>query len=616
MSQIVFSSKQNGLSIQQTLNAGATLSDFRFTLLRIWYRDTYGDTWNNGSISFIENLTKLNLITLNGPPSNTKNWFYIDVTFKNNINYDVTKINGGYPTEILFAITTPSISSYLNISNSITNSTSSTVLAETSNITTFSVPSSYYYSTSELKTAGFTLAEFITAGFTGSELKTAGFTLAEFITAGFTLAEFKTAGFTGSELKPAGFRLAELKTAGFTASQLSDGFTLSELKTAGFTLAEFITAGFTASQLKTAGFTLSELKTDFTATELKLAGFTLEELFTNTGRNLYNYFIDGPNQLLGFNNFTYQQNDHCYAYLTTNLGGNILRILGSNIIMTVLADGTNSVGSRSWFGAVGVTKLPFKATGYTFHDITNTTNSTWLRGENNNNPNDVPPVETTSSPLVSHSSNDYNNAIFNVDSEILDLFKTTKVIRFFVDSYVDNSVDWGMVEMTAPLLKANGFTATDLITAGFTASELKTAGFTLAEFITAGFTLAEFKTAGFTLAEFITAGFTLAELKTAGFTGSELKTAEFTASELKTAGFTLAELFNSGVNTMELLSIGFDISRMEVNDGKQFFEVLTNPITTNIILKENITLNNEYKLLSTNTKIITSYDKYINITYN
>ena len=86
--------------------------------------------------------------------------------------------------------------------------------------------------------------------------------------------------------------------------------------------------------------------------------------------------------------------------------------------------------------------------------------------------------------------------------------------------------------------------------------------------------------------------------------------------ELKTAGFTLEELFNSGVNSMELLSIGFDISRMEVNDGKQFSDVLANPITKNIIIKENITLDNEYKLLSTNTKIITSYGKYINIKYD
>jgi len=204
--------------------------------------------------------------------------------------------------------------------------------------------------------------------------------------------------------------------------------------------------------------------------------------FTNTGRNLADYFIGGKNQLLGYNRFLFQKDDYFFAYLTTDLGGPILRILKSNLIVTVIADGTTTPGSYRWLNAVGVTKFPFEATGYSSSQITDQTNSTWL-GNGGNNPNDVAPVETTLSPLVSHSSNMYNSVLFNVDSEILDLFKTKKVIRFFVDSYVNDSVDWGMVGLTATELKTAGFTATELKTAGFADLELIQTGYTVLDII-------------------------------------------------------------------------------------------------------------------------------------
>ena len=213
--------KTAGFTAAELKTIGFTLSDFRFTPLRIWFRDTYGDSWNNGSISFTESSTNLNLITLTGPADGSRNWFYTDIPFKNNIVYNVTKINGYYPYEILFAITNTAISTYLNTTTPITTSTSSTVLAEISNINTFSVPSSYYY---------YSAAELITAGFTLTELKTAGFTAAQLKVAGFTATELKTALFTAAQLKDAGFTATELKTAGYTFEELRDAmYSLSEL---------------------------------------------------------------------------------------------------------------------------------------------------------------------------------------------------------------------------------------------------------------------------------------------------------------------------------------------------------------------------------------------------
>ena len=235
--------KTSGFTATELKTAGFTLSDFRYTILRIWYRDTYGDGWDNGRISFKENSTNVNLITLTGPASDTIFWFYTDISFKNNTVYNVTKINGYYPSEILFAITTTAISSYLNTTTLITTSTSSTVLTETSNISTFSVPSSYYYSVAELKTAGFTLAELKTTGFTINEMLGAGFTLADLAPLGYTKSEFTAANslYTAAFLKasPQSYTALQLRVAGFTASELKEaGYTFIESRDAGFSLSE------------------------------------------------------------------------------------------------------------------------------------------------------------------------------------------------------------------------------------------------------------------------------------------------------------------------------------------------------------------------------------------
>jgi alpha-tubulin suppressor-like RCC1 family protein len=300
--------KTAGFTETDLITAGFTLEDFKQATVRIWFRDTFGDGWNNGSISFNETNTNVNVVTLTGPASGTRKWFYIDAIFNNNTNYTITKVDGYYSNEISYAVTTTSTTIYLGTETSITASDVNCILAERSNgVDVFVI------SATELIPPGSTATQLKDAGFTASQLKTNGFTLAELITAftpaelktSFTLAEFKTAGFTATQLKTAftlaelknefmvielktaftlaelktAFTLAQIKTGGFTVTELKNEFMVIELKTA-FTLAELKTA-FTLAQLKTGGFTATELKTAFTTNELFNSGFTSKILFEN-----------------------------------------------------------------------------------------------------------------------------------------------------------------------------------------------------------------------------------------------------------------------------------------------------------------------------------------------
>ena len=51
---------------------------------------------------------------MSGPVNGQKNWFYIDIIFKNNILYNIHKVNGIFPYEIKFAITTNDTNIYIN----------------------------------------------------------------------------------------------------------------------------------------------------------------------------------------------------------------------------------------------------------------------------------------------------------------------------------------------------------------------------------------------------------------------------------------------------------------------------------------------------------------------
>ena len=268
----------------ELLAAGFTVADFKpITLFRIWYRDTYGDSWNDGSISFKETNTDLNIITLNGPPYNTQAWNFIDAIFNVNTNYTITKVDGIFPTEIIFAVTTTNTSAYLGTETAISTTTDNyCILTERSDaLTPFSIPSKYYFSATELKAANFSVTQLKAANFSAAQLKTIGFTATE-LKPFFNATELKGAGFLLVELKGAQFSATELKGAGFNAIDLkTNGFTATELKDALFTAAE-LKPLFLLSELKTSGFTATELKAAlYTAAELKAGGFLLAELFNS-----------------------------------------------------------------------------------------------------------------------------------------------------------------------------------------------------------------------------------------------------------------------------------------------------------------------------------------------
>jgi uncharacterized protein YjbI with pentapeptide repeats len=120
-----------------------------------------------------------------------------------------------------------------------------------------------------------------------------------------------------------------------------------------------------------------------------------------------------------------------------------------------------------------------------------------------------------------------------------------------------------LIPPTLSILKAEGYTATEMKVAGFTATEMKQAGYTATELKEAGFTATELKEAGFTATEMKEAGFTATELKEAGFTATEMKVAGFTATELEEAGFTATELKEAGFTATELKQAGFTASELE-----------------------------------------------------
>jgi intracellular multiplication protein IcmE len=274
--------KDAGFSLTELKTSGYSASELFSIgqqLIRLWYRDTFGDTWNDGSITLKEINTNLIVTTLTGPPFGTDKWYYIDITINTGENYIITKVDGGYGWEIFYAVTNTLTSIYLATTTTIDLNDINCIIAErTAPINLIVFPNIYSlaaFSATELKTA-FTPSELKTL-FTPSELKAAAFTATELKTA-FTPSELKTA-FTPSELKAALFTPSELKAALFTATELKPLFNLSELKAAAFTATELKAAAFTATELKAAAFTATELKAaSFTATELKATAFTPSEL--------------------------------------------------------------------------------------------------------------------------------------------------------------------------------------------------------------------------------------------------------------------------------------------------------------------------------------------------
>jgi intracellular multiplication protein IcmE len=103
---------------------------------------------------------------------------------------------------------------------------------------------------------------------------------------------------------------------------------------------------------------------------------------------------------------------------------------------------------------------------------------------------------------------------------------------------------------SAAIMKAAGFTASQLKDAGYSAKELKDAGFTPSELRNAGFTAKELKDAGFSAQDLKDAGFTAKQLKDAGFSASALKAAGYSDRAIADAGFSAPALEAAGIKSL------------------------------------------------------------------
>jgi len=302
MSQTVIDLKALGKTALQIKQEGYVLSQINNIDVLFYFRDTWGDGWNGGSITIKNKSTGSNVITLTGPPSNgTENWGYTNGLMNIVSAYETTKVGGGYPYEILYAITLNNQTQFNNTTTKIISNTSNIFLGETIDaLANFSFPSNLYYSLSELKAAGYSdielkvggylFSDFKAAGFTDAQIKAAGFLAAEFKAAGYTISQLKAINFTDTELKSGGYLFSDFKAAGFTDSQLkaigflaaefkAAGYTISQLKAINFTDAELKSGGYLFSDFKAAGFTDAQLKAiGFLAAEFKAAGYTISQL--------------------------------------------------------------------------------------------------------------------------------------------------------------------------------------------------------------------------------------------------------------------------------------------------------------------------------------------------
>jgi len=135
-----------------------------------------------------------------------------------------------------------------------------------------------------------------------------------------------------------------------------------------------------------------------------------------------------------------------------------MTILGTNQIIVALADGTD--GNMGWYGALWTYAGTLEPQNYTFNNLLYNQEfislSTWI-GNSGYNPSDIPPSENSSFPLVSMATEYYG--IYIVNSGILDLINASPspIIKFYVASYNNNSVDWGMMPVTKTGLLSDGY---------------------------------------------------------------------------------------------------------------------------------------------------------------
>jgi hypothetical protein len=170
-----------GITIAQMFNGGITLSQmysggiaatyFRPINVLFYKRDIYGDTWNDGSIT-IKNKSTGQVVTTLTLTTEGKIWSYDTGILYYGIEYEITKVGGSYPEEILYAITTSSVTSYNGSQTAISTGTG-VILAQQTNafpslkIMDVSLTSNPLNITAtQLKAAGYTQQDITSAGYT------------------------------------------------------------------------------------------------------------------------------------------------------------------------------------------------------------------------------------------------------------------------------------------------------------------------------------------------------------------------------------------------------------------------------------------------------------------
>jgi uncharacterized protein YjbI with pentapeptide repeats len=288
-----------GVSATQFKDAGYSLAYIKnigFTLIELlnnntvqesvnfYYRDTWGDGWNGGSVTIKETSTNETVITLTVPSGS---FGYSTGTLSPYTNYTITKIKGAYPDEAYYSITTLDDTIVLS-EQQLSSSTLSSFTTPGFGYTPSQLLTILGYVPFELKNAGYSITDLQDAGYSNTDILGAGYTATQLQTAEYTITDLREALYSDSDILGAGYTALDLKNAGFTAAELkaawvslSDAEIATLLKEAGFTAAELKAAEFSASVLQDAGYSdTAILGAGYTATQLQSAGYTIADLLS------------------------------------------------------------------------------------------------------------------------------------------------------------------------------------------------------------------------------------------------------------------------------------------------------------------------------------------------
>ena len=442
------------------------------------------------------------------------------------------------------------------------------------------------FGASDLKIAGFTakqlvddvqpsgyypLEHLVTAGYTATELRDAGFVLAELTTFPFNATQLKNALFTAAELK-GDFTLTQLVAAGFTATQLKNAlftaeqlvgvntpvgtsgtpFTLEVLAQAQYNIASLKSAGFTTTELYPTYFSLPQLITVFTVSELKAHPFTAKQLADNSV---------GITQLVNAN---YSAEDLVTAGFSlseivgTGATFTLSELISSGVTMAELKSNSfsakairdNDTSSRfalSDYTSAGFTAGGLKTAGYSASDLKLAGYTIQqLSGADGFGIADLNPLYLND--IASLSS------VFDIDALKGVGYNATALADYFTTAVMVAAFTVAELKAVTP----TPYTAFDLqpfITSatglrengnGFTASELRELNDLSGSDGTVGPII-------FNLSQLVAAGYNLVELKTAQYTVVELK-GYFNVSQLSVS-FTLVQLAEGSMTASELRSV-------------------------------------------------------------